>query len=104
MHAVRIHRYGGTDTLSYEQAPRPSVGEGEVLIQVHATSVNPFDSAVRAGYMAAYFSHTLPLILGTDVAGIVQEVGPGVTAFASGDAVYAYSTSRFEDLVRDVGR
>lgn len=49
MKAVRIHTYGGTDVLVYEDAPRPTTGDGEVLIRVYATSVNPFDSAVRAG-------------------------------------------------------
>ena len=88
MKAVRIHAYGGVDVLSYEDAPRPEPGDSELLIRVHATSVNPFDCAVRAGYLAAYFNHTLPLILGTDVSGVVEQVGPGVTAFQPGDEVY----------------
>lgn len=89
MKAVRIHSYGGSDVLSYEDAPRPAPGDDEVLIRVHATSVNPFDCAVRAGYMASYFNHTLPLILGTDVSGVIDEVGRGVTTFKPGDEVYA---------------
>lgn len=89
MKAVRIHAYGDTKVLTYEDAPRPKPGENEVLIRVLATTVNPFDCAVRAGYMAGYFKHTLPLILGTDVSGIIEEVGPGVTAFKPGDEVYA---------------
>jgi NADPH:quinone reductase-like Zn-dependent oxidoreductase len=88
MKAVRIHDYGGPDVLAYEDAPRPTPGEGEVLIRVHASSVNPFDCAVRAGYMASYFNYTLPLILGEDVAGIVEEVGAGVTDVSPGDSVY----------------
>jgi NADPH:quinone reductase-like Zn-dependent oxidoreductase len=60
-----------------------------VRIRVSATSVNPFDCAVRAGYLANYFNHSLPLILGTDVAGVIDEVGQGVTAFKPGDNVYA---------------
>ena len=47
MKAVRIHSYGGPEVLSFEEAPRPTPGPGEVLIRVHATSVNPFDIAVR---------------------------------------------------------
>lgn len=88
MKAVRIHGYGGTDVLTVEDAPRPTAGEGEVLVKVHATSVNLFDVALRMGYLAGYFNHTLPLILGTDVAGTVEEVGTGVSGFAPGDAVY----------------
>jgi len=89
MKAVRIHEYGAADVLTFEDAPRPSPGEGEVLIRVYATTVNPFDCAVRAGYLSAYFGYTLPLILGTDVSGLIEEVGTGVTNFASGDEVYA---------------
>src|SRR6185503_13419886 len=89
MKAVRIHAYGSPDVLTYEDAPRPTAGEGEVLIRVYATTVNPFDCAVRAGYMSAYFSHTLPLIPGTDVSGIIEAVGAGVTNFTPGDSVYA---------------
>ncbi len=89
MKAVRIHGYGGTDVLAYEDAPRPKPGDGEVLIRVFATTVNPFDCAVRAGYMTGYFNHTLPLILGTDAAGVIAETGAGVTAFKPGDKVYA---------------
>lgn len=89
MRAIRIHSYGGHDVLSLEEAPRPTAGEGELLIRVYATSVNPFDAAYRAGYLAGYFNPTFPLILGTDVSGVVEEVGPGVSGFASGDRVYA---------------
>lgn len=89
MKAVRIHAYGGREVLSYEEAPRPVPAEGEVLIRVYASSVNPFDCAARSGYLTSYFNYTLPLILGTDVSGTIEEVGPGVTEFAPGDSVYA---------------
>jgi len=88
MKAVQIHDYGGLDVLQYEDAPRPVPGAGEVLIRVHATTINPFDCAVRAGYMGQYFNYTFPLILGTDVSGIVEEVGDGVTDISPGDIVY----------------
>jgi len=88
MKAVRIHSYGGPEVLNYEQAPRPTPGEGEVLIRVHATSINPFDVAVRSGYMAGFFNHSLPLILGTDVSGVVEELGPNTNSLSPGEAVY----------------
>lgn len=91
MHAVRIHGYGGLEVLSYEEAPRPTPQAGEVLIRVHATSINPFDAALRAGYLAGYFDHTLPLILGTDAAGTIEEVGAGAQGFSRGDSVYTRS-------------
>jgi NADPH:quinone reductase-like Zn-dependent oxidoreductase len=89
MKAVRISNYGGIEALAYENAPRPTPGDGEILIRVSSTSVNPFDCAVRAGYLSSYFNYTLPLILGTDVSGIVEEVGKGVATFRRGDEVYA---------------
>jgi NADPH:quinone reductase-like Zn-dependent oxidoreductase len=88
MHAVRIHSYGGPEVLSYEEAPRPTPGPGEVLIRVHATSVNPFDLAVRNGYMHSWFNYSFPLTLGSDVSGVIEEVGEGVTNLSSGDVVY----------------
>ena len=89
MKAVHIHDYGGLDVLHYaEDVPRPKPGPGEVLVRVHATTMNPFDCAVRAGYMGQYFNYTFPLILGTDVSGVVEEVGDGVTDISAGDIVY----------------
>lgn len=88
MKAVRIHTYGDVSVLCYEDAPRPTAGEGEVLIRVYATTVNPFDCAARAGYLADWYPYALPMILGLDVAGVVEAVGAGVTDFAPGDAVY----------------
>jgi NADPH:quinone reductase-like Zn-dependent oxidoreductase len=88
MKAVRIHAYGGSDVLTYENAPRPKPGEGEILVRVQTATVNPFDLAVRAGYMSSYFNYSLPLILGTDVAGVVEKLGPGANTFKPGDKVY----------------
>jgi len=92
MKAVRIHNYGGPEVLKYEDAPRPQPGKGEVLIRVHATSVNPIDWRVRAGYMKDFLPHSFPLILGWDVSGLVEEVGSNpATAgrFKKGDEVYS---------------
>lgn len=89
MKAVRISNYGGINELTYENTPCPTPGDGELLIRVSFTSVNPFDCALRAGYMSQYLNHTLPLILGVDVAGVVEEVGSNVTKFKPGDEVYA---------------
>jgi NADPH:quinone reductase-like Zn-dependent oxidoreductase len=89
MKAVHIHDYGGLDVLHFEEdVPRPNPGPGEALIRVHATTINPFDCAVRAGYMGQYFNYTFPLVLGTDVSGVVEEIGEGVTDLSPGDIVY----------------
>jgi NADPH:quinone reductase-like Zn-dependent oxidoreductase len=89
MKAVRIHNYGDVDVLSYEDAPRPTPGDDEVLIRIEATSVNPFDCAVRAGYLSSFLPLSLPLVLGTDVCGTVADVGSAVDSFKPGDSVYA---------------
>ena len=91
MKAIQLHAYGGAGDLHFEDAPRPSVGDGEVLIRVHATTVNPFDTAARAGYMAGWYPYSFPLIPGLDLAGVVVSVGAGVDDFAPGDEVYGRS-------------
>jgi NADPH:quinone reductase-like Zn-dependent oxidoreductase len=88
MKAVRFHSYGSPEVLVLEDAPRPRAGAGEVLILVHAAAVNPLDWKVRAGHVKAWLQHSLPLIPGWDVSGIVEAVGHGVTAFKIGDAVF----------------
>ena len=89
MNAVRIHAYGGPEVLRYEEALRPTPAAGELLIQVHAAGVNPVDWKIREGHLKALLRYRLPLILGWDVAGVVEEVGDGVTSFKQGDAVYS---------------
>ena len=96
MKAVRIHAYGGPETLIYEDAPLPDVRMDEVLIRVHAVAVNPFDWKVREGYVANWFNHTLPLIVGWDVSGTIEVVGASATGVQAGDAVYAWT-----DVARD---
>lgn len=96
MKAVRIHEHGGLETLVYEDAPIPEPGEDEILIRTHAASVNPVDWKIRDGYGKDNFKHHLPLILGWDVAGIVEETGSKVEQFQPGEAVYGY-TSLFRD-------
>ena len=90
MKAVRIHAYTGLDDLRYEDAPRPRPGPGEILIRVHAAAVNPVDMAFANGAMRERVPAKLPLILGWDVSGVVEETGEGATKFQRGDAVFAY--------------
>lgn len=89
MKAVRIHQYGGPEVLGYEDAPRPTPAAGEALIRVHAAGVNPVDWKVRVGRLQGRVNHRLPLVLGWDMAGVVEQIGPGVTNVKIGDAVYA---------------
>ena len=72
--AIRIHNYGGSEVLQYDDAPRPKPAPGEVLIRVHA-GVNPADWKVREGHLKQFVQNNLPLIPGWDVSGVVEEVG-----------------------------
>jgi NADPH:quinone reductase-like Zn-dependent oxidoreductase len=89
MKAIRIHNYGGPEMLRFEDAPRPTPGSGELLITVHAASVNAIDWKIRAGYLKDVFPVLLPFIPGWYVSGIVEALGSGVTKFKKGDEVYA---------------
>jgi len=86
MKAIRIHSYGGPEVLKFEDVPRPVLKDDDVLIKVLATGVNPVDWKIRQGYMEGMF--TLPLILGWDVAGVIEEKGQEVTGLEVGDSVY----------------
>ena len=94
MKAVRIHKFGDPEVLIYEDAPRPEPKDGEVLIKVAAAGINPVDAMIEKGAMEKEVSHTLPLIPGWDVAGTIEALGPGVTNFAAGDAVFSFADVR----------
>jgi NADPH:quinone reductase-like Zn-dependent oxidoreductase len=89
MKAIRIHQYGGPEVLAHVELQRPTPGPSEVLIKVHAASVNPFDWKARAGYVKDFFPLVFPATLGSDVSGTVEEVGPGAALFKRGEEVYA---------------
>jgi NADPH:quinone reductase-like Zn-dependent oxidoreductase len=88
MKAIRMHGYGGPEVLVHEDAPVPQPGPGEVRVRVRAAGVNPFDWKVRAGAMKDVIPLPFPAVLGGDVAGEIDAVGEGITAFVPGDAVY----------------
>ena len=89
MKAVRIHEYGNSNVLAFEDAPKPSITAEDVLIRVVATSVNPVDWKIREGYLQEMISYEMPLTLGWDVSGVIEAVGADVTRFNVGDAVYS---------------
>jgi len=90
MKAVRYHRYGDSDVLQYEEAPRPVPGPGQVLVKVAATSFNPVDAGIRGGYLSEVYEIRFPHIPGVDVAGTVAELGDQVQEWSIGDAVVAF--------------
>ena len=89
MKAVRIHEYGNSNVLAFEDAPKPSITAEDVLIRVVASSVNPVDWKIREGYLQEMISYEMPLTLGWDVSGVIEAVGADVTRFNVGDAVYS---------------
>lgn len=88
MQAMVLNQYGLDSIFSRAEVPTPSVGAGEVLIRVEASSVNTVDLKIREAGEALPFSPALPAILGMDVAGVVEAIGDGVDNFALGDEVY----------------
>jgi NADPH:quinone reductase-like Zn-dependent oxidoreductase len=92
MKAVRLHEFGGPEVLRYEDAPKPKLQAGEVLVRVHAVSLNPPDWYLRDGYKMLppewRPSVTMPLLLGTDISGVVEAVAPDVQGFAVGQEVF----------------
>src|SRR3954471_16620060 len=93
MNAARIHRYGAPDVIVVEDIPRPVPATREVLVRVAASGVAPWDALIREG--KSKVSPKPPLTLGSDFAGVVEAVGPGVSQFKSGDEVYGVPTAPF---------
>ena len=92
MKAIVIRGYGAAEVLQYEDVEKPKIQPEQLLVKVHASSVNPIDWKTRKGMLSILTGNKFPLILGFDVAGEVVEVGSQVTRFKVGDAIYG-STS-----------
>ena len=100
MRAVVLHEYGGPEKLKVEEGvPEPQVGGDTVLIATVAASVNPIDWKIRSGARQKDFPLKFPAILGRDVSGVVQAVGPQVKHFKVGDKVMALSNFTYAELV-----
>ncbi|MEO6004667.1 MAG: NADP-dependent oxidoreductase [Opitutus sp.] len=89
MKAACIYSYGGPEVLVYEDAPRPHPGAGEVLVRIHAAGINPVDWKIREGHLKEMLHHTLPLVLGWDLSGVVESLGSGLTRLKAGDEVFS---------------
>src|SRR5215468_12336024 len=93
MKAARIHRFGAPDVVVVEEVTRPAPVAGELLIRVAASGVGPWDALIREG--RSKVSPTPPLTLGSDLSGVVEAVGPGVSQFNPGDEVYGVTNPQF---------
>jgi NADPH:quinone reductase-like Zn-dependent oxidoreductase len=89
MRGYLLTRYGNADAMELREVPEPSPGAGEVLIRVRAAGLNPIDYKVRAGQLRLLTRLELPLVAGSELAGVVEGLGAGSTRFAVGDRVYA---------------
>lgn len=92
--AVRFGRYGGSDVLEVAQVERPAPGQGEVLVRVKAAGINPGEAKIRSGELREIWPATFPSGQGSDLAGIVEQVGPGVADWSPGDEVIGFSGNR----------
>ena len=90
MKAIVIHEYGGPEVLKYEDVPRPEPKADQILIRVIAAGVNPVDGMIRSGMFAKDGNGAFPMVLGGDIAGVVERVGNKITKFKAGDPVFAY--------------
>jgi len=93
MKAARIHNFGGPEVIVVEEVAVPVPGSGEVLVKVAATGVGPWDALIREG--KSKVAPPLPLTLGSDLSGVVEAVGLGVTEFKNGDQVYGVTNPQF---------
>lgn len=103
MNAFTISKYSKTEPLQQVQLPEPTVKADEVLVEIHAASVNLLDSKIKSGEFKLVLPYKFPLILGHDVAGVVTKVGANVRKFKVGDEVYArpadHSIGAFAELI-----
>jgi len=90
MKAAVVHDYGGPEVFKLEEVPRPEPKDDELLIRVIAAAVNPVDAFVRQGMLSKRGLDKRPMIIGYDIAGVVEKTGAKATKFKAGDAVYAY--------------
>jgi NADPH:quinone reductase-like Zn-dependent oxidoreductase len=92
--AVRFDRYGDVDVLQVVEVPRPVPAAGQVVVRVRAAGINPGEAAIRAGLLHERWPATFPSGQGSDLAGVVDEVGDGITGVAVGDEVIGFTHDR----------
>lgn len=98
MKAIVVHKYGGFEELKFEEYPDPIPGEGEVLVRVAGTSINPFDMLRRSGATKDFAPIKFPGIVGVDLSGAVFQLGPGVEGFSVGDQVFGMADQTYAEL------
>ena len=94
MHAVRFDRYGDSDVLAVVEVDKPEPGPGQVVVAVRAAGINPGETKIRTGELHERWPASFPEGEGSDFAGVIDSVGPGVMSFATGDEVLGYTNNR----------
>ena len=89
MRAFVLLGYGGPERTALTDFPKPSPRTGELLVRVHAAGLNPVDFKTRAGVLKIVQSYRLPIVMGNELSGVIEAVGPGITRFAKGERVFA---------------
>lgn len=89
MKAFVVSKYGKANSVEAVELPEPELGDGDVLVEVHAASVNPLDLKIRNGELKPLLPYKFPLVLGNDLAGVVIKAGKNVRRFKPGDEVFA---------------
>jgi len=108
MQAIRVHEYGGPSVLKVEPVERPQPEADEALVRIVYAAVIPLDFKIRNGWLQQVFPVTMPYIPGFYASGVIEEVGPSVTAFAPGDRVFGmirgayaeYGVAKAQELVK----
>ena len=90
MKAITINRYGSIDVLEYSEIQEPKITPNQLLVKIHATSVNPIDWKIRQGQLQLLSGFNFPIVLGCDLSGVVLEVGEKVDNFEPGDEIYTF--------------
>jgi NADPH:quinone reductase-like Zn-dependent oxidoreductase len=89
MRAFVLSGYGGEECTALRDVPQPVPGANELLVRVHAAGLNPVDYKTRAGVLKIIHKYPLPIVMGNELSGVVEDIGTGVTRFAKGDLVFA---------------
>src|SRR5438876_6769171 len=92
--AVRYDEFGGIEVLRVDEVERPVPGDGQVLVRVRVAGINPSEAVIRTGALAELFPSTFPSGQGSDLAGVIEEVGAGAGGFSPGDEVIGFSQKR----------
>ncbi len=102
MKAVRFEKYGDVDVLNVVEVPAPVPEEGQVLVRVKAAGINPGEASIRKGLLHERWPATFPCGQGSDLAGVVEQVGPGVTRWQPGEEVIGFTDARASHAERVV--